>query len=135
MNDDAHIGRIRECLAPESRMAFGKQRRLEIAAVIPAMGPPVWSRQLAGILDIADNQVAADLRHFAEWEALEPFPAPHDRRKLYVAVPHPLWRHARDLFERAVMRSFPDEGRELIDGYWRSILDDGVPAPIPEAPG
>lgn len=133
MNNDAHIGQTRECLTPASRMAFGKQHRLEIAAVITAIGPPVWSRQLAETLGIADNQVAADLRHFSKWRALEPFPAPHDRRKLYVAVPHPVWRYARELFERAVMESFPDDGRERIDGYWRRILDDGAPAAIPEA--
>lgn len=131
MNYDANIGQTRECLMPASRMAFGKQHRLEIAAVLTAMGPPVWSRQLAETLGIPDNQVAADLNHFAKWEALELFPAPHDRRKLFVAVPHPVWPYARELFERAVMRAFPGDGSERIDDYWRSILGDGVPAPVP----
>lgn len=133
MKHDAQIGQTRDCLKPASRMAFGKQHRLEIAAVITALGPPTWSRQIATTLDIPENQVAADLKHFAEWGALEQFPAPHDRRKLYVAVAHPVWRYARELFEEAIERANPEDGPERIDRYWSTVLDGADPAPIPGA--
>jgi hypothetical protein len=131
MKSEAPIGQIRALFKPASRMAFGKQHRLEVAAVIGAMGPPVWSRQLSETLGIAENQVAADLRHLLEWGALEQFPAPHDRRKLYLPVPHPVWRYSRELLERAITQASPDNGSELIESYWRSILGDRVPAEIP----
>ncbi|HUC08658.1 MAG TPA: hypothetical protein VMR96_11285, partial [Solirubrobacterales bacterium] len=103
----------------------------EIAAVIGGMGPPVWSRQLSEMLGIPENQVAADLRHLAQWGALELFPAPHDRRKLYLPAPHPVWLYSRELLERSIVDANPTDGPELIESYWRSVLGQHEPAPIP----
>lgn len=133
MKHDADIGWIREALMGASRLAFGKQYRLEIAAVVRVVDPPIWSRRLAKALDIPENQVASELGHFVEMEALQRFPAPHDRRKLYQLLPHPLWSYASDLFELTVHSARPDDGVEQLTWYWDSLLERVASEPVPES--
>jgi hypothetical protein len=131
MDNDDILGQIREDLRGVSRKVFGKQYRLEVAAAASAIDPPIWSRRLSKLLDIAENQVAMEIVSFAELGALQRFPAEHDRRKIYQAVPHPLWPFARQLLERAILSVNPEDGEVKLTKFWASLLDGSQPTALP----
>ncbi len=64
MKFDSDIGQIRSHLQRLSRQIFSKKYRLEIAALVSAMEPPIWARQVAKALDIGENQAASELQEF-----------------------------------------------------------------------
>lgn len=90
-------GRIREQLRRTSKDIFGKKYRLEILAAVELIGPPIWSRDLAGTIGLAENVVSMELAACEELGALQHFPAVHDRRKLYQQLEHPIWAFATAL--------------------------------------
>lgn len=130
-NDD--LGQIREGLRDVSRQVFGKQYRLEVAALAAAQEPPVWSRRLARSLDIGENQAASEIASLATLGALQRFPAEHDRRKIYQALPHPIWGFARELLVMTVRELAPEDAGHSLDRYWQSVLGEDEPEPIPKA--
>jgi hypothetical protein len=130
MELEAYIGRIRPPLAEMSKKLFGKQYRLEVIAVCAALDPPIWSRGLSRLLNLPENQVAAELNALVEIGALQPLPlSEFDRRKTYQAAEHPLWDFGPAEFERVIRRKFLDDAGELLQGYWRYVGQD----PDPEA--
>jgi hypothetical protein len=131
MNNDIDLGRIREDLRDASKQVFSKLYRLEIAAAISAQQPPLWSRRLARSLDLAENQVTAELAAFAALGALQHFPAEHDRRKIYQVLPHPLWGFVRELLEETIRAGQPEHGEERVRAYWADVLGDDEPLPVP----
>jgi hypothetical protein len=132
MDDGAKLGRIREDLRAVSKEVFGKQYRLEIAAAISALEPPIWSRQIAQILGLAENQVASEVSSYARIGALQRFPIEHDRRKIYQPVPHPFWIFSRQLLEETIGRNASGAADEAINRYWASILDEAAPRSAPQ---
>jgi hypothetical protein len=88
------IGRIRDELRRISKDLFGKKYRLEILAAVELIGPPIWSRDLARTIDLAENVVSMELAACADLGALQHFPSAHDRRKLYQQLEHPIWPFA-----------------------------------------
>lgn len=131
MEDGSNLGRIREDLRGASRLAFGKKHRLEAIAVAGAQQPPIWSRRLARSLDIGENQAANELANLVQMGALQSFPVEHDRRKIFQAVPHPIWGFARELLEESISASHPDNPAGSVAAYWATVLDGSPPAPIP----
>jgi hypothetical protein len=122
------IGPINENLRAVSKQMFGKLYRLEIAAVAAAEEPPTWSRRLANRLRLPENQVATELGNFVEIGALQRFPAEHDRRKIYQAVSHPIWRFSHDLLEKTIRDTSPDgDGDKEVSEYWTAVLDGEAP--------
>jgi hypothetical protein len=135
MKFDSDIGQIREHLQELSRQIFSKKYRLEIAALVAALEPPIWARQVAKTLDIGENQAASELHEFEQLGALQQFPSEFDRRKLYVVVPHWLWRAVREALDSAVRELEPDEGDALVAAYWAAMVDGGEPRPVPTNEG
>jgi hypothetical protein len=131
LNDD--LGQIREGLRDVSRRVFGKQHRLEIAAIVTAQEPPVWSRRLARSLEIGENQAASEIGNLASLGALQRFPAEHDRRKIYQPVPHPIWDFSRELFVVTIRDLDPENAEATLGLYWQWVLDGREPESIPEA--
>jgi hypothetical protein len=131
MNNDIDVGRIKEDLKKVSKQVFNKLYRLEIAAVASAIQPPIWSRQLSVVLGIAENQVASEVGNFAAMGALQRFPARHDRRKIHVVVPHPLWGFARELVEVTIQATYLDDGEMAVAAYWSAVLDGAQPQKVP----
>lgn len=129
MKFDSDIGRIREHLQDLSRTIFSKKYRLETAALVSALEPPIWSRQVAKALDIGENQAASELHEFARLGALQQFPSEFDRRKLYVVVPHWFWVTARDALDHGIRTLDPEHGDALVAAYWAAMVD-GEPRPI-----
>jgi hypothetical protein len=134
MEHEAYIGRLRPSLVGTSKKLFGKQHRLEIASVCGVLDPPVWSRRVSRLLNLAENQVAAELNAFAELGALQRLPlSEFDRRKTFQAATHPLWDFCRVEFERVVRRDFSDEAEDLLQAYWGYVVrDSGLPASVSE---
>ena len=119
-----------------SRQIFSKKYRLETAALVSALEPPIWARQVAKGLDIGENQAASELAEFERLGALQQFPSEFDRRKLYVVVPHWLWRAARDALDEGIRAVDPDSGDELVAAYWAAMLEsEPRPLPAPGGPG
>jgi hypothetical protein len=134
MNHEADIGQIRARLQNLSRQAFSKMYRLEVAALVSALEPPIWARQVAKGLDIGENQAASELAEFERLGALRRFPSEYDRRKLYVVVPHWLWTAARAALDEGIRAVDPDNGDELVAAYWAVMLES-EPRPLPAAGG
>jgi hypothetical protein len=128
MKHDASIGQVRSPLIEASKALFGRQYRLEIGAVTGLVEPPIWSRRLSRLLDIPENQVAAELSVFADRGALQRQPlSEFDRRKTYERLPHPLWEFCREEFERAIRMKYPENGHELLQAYWSDVLEAAQP--------
>jgi hypothetical protein len=125
---------IREALKGVSRRLYGRQFRLEVAAAIDELPPPVWSRKVARALDIPENQVAREFRDFAALGAIQAFPLEHDRRKTYSVVDHPLWDSSRALFERTIHELRPADA-DAADEYRRFLRRRAEPEPIREEGG
>jgi hypothetical protein len=85
------VGQIREGFRGISKDVFGKTYRLEILTAVELIGPPIWARDLAGTIGLAENVVSTELSACARLGALQHFPSPHDRRKLYQPLDHPIW--------------------------------------------
>lgn len=132
MKFDSGIGRVRVILTPLSRILFGKQYSLEIAFAVGGLESPIWSRRLASLLDLPENQVAAELGRLLSIRALDSFPSEHDRRKLYVVVPNPIWRYTRECAEGEIHRAEAVGGRDLIAAYWAAIGIEDQPMSLPE---
>jgi hypothetical protein len=123
-------------LVATSKQVFGKQHRLEVASVCGVLGPPVWSRRVARLLGLPENQVAAELNAFAQLGALKRLPlSEFDRRKTFQAAPHPLWKFCRAEFERVAHEGFPEEAEELLRGYWRYVEKDPASVAAAEEEG
>jgi hypothetical protein len=88
------VGRIRGELRRISKDLFGKKYRLEILAAAELTGPPIWSRDLARTINLAENVVSTELAACEDLGALQHFPSAHDRRKLYQQLEHPIWAFA-----------------------------------------
>lgn len=131
MKHDIDIGQLRDEFRGVSRSVFSKQNRLEAVAILGAQRPPVWSRQLARSMNIGENQAASELASLAEIGALQRFPAEHDRRKIYHAVPNPIWGFARELLEDTVKAVAREDAEEALALYWKSAVDDPEPAALP----
>jgi len=131
MNSDIDIGRIRAHLQDLSRRAFSKKYRLETAVLASALEAPIWARQVARALDIGENQAASELHEFEQLGALQRFPSEFDRRKLYVAVPHWLWRAVRDAHDQGIRELDPENGDALVAAYWAAMVEGGNPRPVP----
>jgi hypothetical protein len=106
---------------------FGRQHRLEVAAVVGAQAPPIWARNIAQLTQIPENQVGSELATFELLGALQPFPAELDRRKIYQKVPHPLWALARQMLEGTIYRLSRQGSDVAIEEYWREILGSESP--------
>ncbi|HET8955930.1 MAG TPA: hypothetical protein VFN18_09765 [Solirubrobacterales bacterium] len=126
MKYESGIGHVRPLLAPVSRLIFGKQYRLEVAAAASALDDPIWSRRLAQLLGLAENQVAGELGRLVEIGALTEFPEAHDRRKLYQLASHPIWPFVRDLAEKTIRDAV---GEGAIEDFWTEICG-GAPRAI-----
>jgi len=98
-NFGEEVGRIREELRRISKDVFGRTYRLEILAAVELIGPPIWARDLAGTVGLAENVVSTELSACARLGALQHFPARHDRRKLYQPLDHPIWAFAAALVQ------------------------------------
>jgi hypothetical protein len=133
MKHSDDLGQIREGLRDVSRQVFGKQYRLEVAALASAQEPPVWSRRLARSLGIGENQAASEIGSLATLGALQRFPAEHDRRKIYQPMPHPIWGFARELLVATIRELAPEDADDSLARYWRLILGEDEPEPIPKA--
>jgi hypothetical protein len=84
---------------------------------------------VARLLDLPENQVAAELNAFAQLGALVRLPlGEFDRRKTFQAASHPLWNYCRAELERVAQEAFPKEAEELLRGYWSYIERDPAPA-------
>ena len=129
MKFDSDIGQIRERLQELSRQIFSKKHRLEIAALVSAMEPPIWARQVAKTLDIGENQAASELHEFEQLGALQQFPSEFDRRKLYVVTPHWLWRAVREAQDSGIRELDPENGEALVAAYWTAMVDH-APRPV-----
>lgn len=130
MKFDSDIGQIHSHLQRLSRQIFSKKYRLEIAALVSAMEPPIWARQVAKALDIGENQAASELQEFEQLGALQQFPSKFDRRKLYVVAPHWLWGAARAAQDSGIRELDPENGGALVAAYWTAMVD-GTPRPVP----
>jgi hypothetical protein len=125
MKHDSSIGRVRPPLVEASKLLFGRQYRLEIGAVAGLIEPPIWSRRLSRLLEIPENQVAAELSVFAELGALQRQPlSEFDRRKTYERLSHPLWDFCRGELERALKVKYPDDAGELLQVYWTELVGE-----------
>ncbi|HEX4307305.1 MAG TPA: hypothetical protein VHZ54_14820 [Solirubrobacterales bacterium] len=91
------LGQIREGFRRVSKDVFGKTYRLEILTAVELIGPPIWARDLAGTIGLAENVVSTELSACERLGALQHFPSPHDRRKLYQPLDHPIWAFAAAL--------------------------------------
>jgi|GEM_PF-7092806 len=130
MKFDTDIGQIRSHLQKLSRRIFSKKYRLEIAALVSAIEPPIWARQVAKTLDIGENQAASELYEFEQLGALQQFPSEFDRRKLYVVVPHWLWSAVREAQDCGIRELNPENGDALVAAYWTAMVDGGTPRPV-----
>lgn len=133
MKHSDDLGQIREGLRDVSRQVFGKQYRLEVAALAAAQEPPVWSRRLARSLGIGENQAASEIGSLAMLGALQRFPAEHDRRKIYQPMPHPIWVFSRELLVATIHELAPEDAEDVLARYWQSVVGEGGPEPIPKA--
>jgi hypothetical protein len=131
MNHDVELGRIREDLRSVSKQIFSKQHRLEVAAVASAQESPVWSKRLAKVLDLGENQVSSELGEFANLGMLQHLPVENDRRKMYQPLPHPLWDFVREVLERTIRMADPENGEQRVALYWMEILEGAAPQAIP----
>lgn len=132
MESDLDIRQIRQDLRKTSRRLFGKMHRLETAAFISALEPPVWARQIARPLEIGENQAASELADFEVLGALQHFPDSFDRRKIYQVIPNPLWGFARKSLEETIRAGDPQSGEIRVAAYWASILGRSPSRPIAE---
>lgn len=130
MNYDSGTRRVREILRPQSKLDFGKLNRLEVAFVVSALDPPIWSRQIGQLLGLPDNQIAAELSWLLETRALVELPSQHDRRRVYQAIGHPIWAYVREIAETRISES---EDEHFLARYWEEICD-GRPRAVPEGP-
>ncbi|HVD38489.1 MAG TPA: hypothetical protein VNC15_06630 [Solirubrobacterales bacterium] len=131
MNIDVDVGPIRARVRERSKQVFGKRYRLEVFAAVGAGEDPIWSRRIAQSLQLAENQVSGEIQLLASLGALQEFPAPHDRRKLYQRVSHPVWGFARDLVEHTIAEIYPEEPRQASTAYWFQVMAIAEPRPVP----
>lgn len=104
--------------------------RLEVAALAGAQAPPIWSRNIARLAEIGENQASSELAAFEMLGALQRFPAEFDRRKIYQKAPHPLWPLTRQMLEGTIYR-LSREGEDVsIEGYWEQVLEGAAPEPL-----
>ncbi|HEX5593641.1 MAG TPA: hypothetical protein VFX35_09880 [Solirubrobacterales bacterium] len=121
------LGRLRTELRAQSRVVFGRKHRLEVGALIGALAPPIWPRNIARLIDIGENQASSELAVFEMLGALQRFPSGFDRRKIYQKTPHPLWPLTRQMLEGTIYR-LSSEGYDLsIESYWEQVLQGAVP--------
>lgn len=131
MNIDVDVGPIQTQVRSRSKDVFGKLYRLEVIAAVGASEDPIWSRRIAQLLQLAENQVSGELKVLADLGALQAFPSQHDRRKLYQRVPHPIWAFVRSLIEHTIVELYPEEPRQAIAAYWFQALAIAEPQPVP----
>ncbi|HEX3040529.1 MAG TPA: hypothetical protein VHP56_00360 [Solirubrobacterales bacterium] len=131
MNIDVAVGPIQTRVRSHSKAIFGKRYRLEVIAAAGASEDPIWSRRLAELLHLPENQVSGELQNLANLGALQSFPAQHDRRKLFQCVPHPIWGFARELVEHTIAELYPGEPRQASAAYWFQVMAIAEPQPVP----
>jgi len=93
-------GKSARKIRASSKALFGSGARLQAAAFI-AEHPEVYAREMAGVIEVAENEAGNELKHFAAAGLLErPRRArAGGQRQIYKRHDSPFWELAKQLLD------------------------------------
>jgi len=126
---------VRDALRQVSKSLLGNRLRLEVgAAIAESQDGLLYGREVARLLDVADNQALSELRHFTAAGLVDELPMLADQKRRYFrrrySEDSSLWPRWLGLFEEiADLARINMEGRPDLADQPGTNLGRASPAP------